>query len=311
MRIIFVPQYPTPLRYQEWWYREFQNQFKNEFDEVIVLGSTYGDEYAKSAPSQFSPANEATFWETCQIREYMDLQLYNDDIMFVPEISFPGFFMNVLYHKRPKKVFAFCHATSKNEFDYFEGTRFSKYMVERAHAKLCEKVFLGSYYHKEKLDWENSIVTYLPFPPFKSETFVDKTIDICSAARPSIQKVDFELESRVQFYFNTEIKRPKKGILSWNDYFRFLTKSKVMLVTSREETFGYQIVDAVMNNCIPIAPQRLSYPELLPAEYLYQDEKQLIQLIGRALDGELEVPKLKCETDMKNFYSNIISIMKG
>jgi hypothetical protein len=39
MRLIFVPQFPTKLRYQNWWITEFPHQFKNYFDEVITLGA--------------------------------------------------------------------------------------------------------------------------------------------------------------------------------------------------------------------------------------------------------------------------------
>ena len=39
-KIIFVPQYPSRLRYQEWWFDEFRLQFeKNKL--CITLGEKY------------------------------------------------------------------------------------------------------------------------------------------------------------------------------------------------------------------------------------------------------------------------------
>jgi hypothetical protein len=80
------------------------------------------------------------------------------------------------------------------------------------------------------------------------------------------------------------------------------------LITANEETFGYQIVDAVMHGCIPIAKNSLSYPELLPEEYLYNSADEMVEKIGKALNGNLPVPELKCHEDMDNFYENL---MKG
>ena len=37
-RLIFVPQYPAKMRYQEWWLSEFSKNFWNHYDNVIVLG---------------------------------------------------------------------------------------------------------------------------------------------------------------------------------------------------------------------------------------------------------------------------------
>jgi hypothetical protein len=87
--------------------------------------------------------------------------------------------------------------------------------------------------------------------------------------------------------------------------------SKILLITAKEETFGYQIVDAVLNNCVPLAPRRCSYPELLPDEYLYSSLNELKTKIDMVEKGKLEVPELLCDTEMKMFYKNIIQNMGG
>ena len=40
-RLFFAPQYPSRLRYQEWWYKKIPEEMKKYFDEVIVLGDLY------------------------------------------------------------------------------------------------------------------------------------------------------------------------------------------------------------------------------------------------------------------------------
>ena len=309
MRIIFVPQYPTPNRYQEWWYWKFPQEFRRVGFEVLVLGEEYcnAGKMLRGHLSMFSPINMAIELETIQIREYMELDLRDDDILFLADISFPGLFCSALYHKKPKKCFAFCHATSINKFDYFEELNHSKFPVETGHAMLFDKIFVGSRYHADKLLWPNTVITFLPSPDhlkqFKSEV---KDIDIVSASRPGKQKVDEKLESAVENKFGPIVRKETKTA---EEYYKFLGQAKVLLITSHEDTFGYQIVDAINNNCIPIARNSLAYPELLQKDYLYDNQAELFRILERALWGLLSLPKLKCQDDMKNFYNKIIKEM--
>jgi hypothetical protein len=252
--------------------------------------------------SMFSPINAAIEFECAQIDEYMNMELRDDDILFVADISFPGFFCNALFHKRIDKMFAFCHATSLNHKDYFEDVRNVKFPVETSHAAMFNKVFVGSKYHQDKLGWNNTIVTYLPFHPFSSFKS-EKINEIISASRPTPQKVDLQLESVVEEKFSDII---RKDTRSWEEYFKFLSESTVLLISAAEDTFGYQIVDGIMNGCIPIAPNRCAYPELLSKEYLYNNKEELFKIIDDALWGLLDVPKLKCKNQMIDFYDKII-----
>ena len=219
-RLIFVPQYPTPLRYQSWWLSEFSKNFWKHYDNVIVLGirthfglkdqpysSKIYDENSwndalKSDANMFSPVDAAIKFETEQIQEYLDLDIKLDDTLFMSDLSFPGFFANVLHHRRPRKCYAYCHATSLNVGDYFENVRRSKWLVECGQSSIFDKVFIGSKYHYNKLTELGLIVSFngrklevigLPNPPmptFKEE----KKYNIISVARPSYQKVNQEIE---------------------------------------------------------------------------------------------------------------------
>ena len=313
MRLIFVPQYPTFMRYQSWWFTEFPKEFRKAGFDVITLGIQRTADFlqlnTKRNPDMFSPIDVAIEFETEQIKQYVKMDLQDNDILFIADISFPGFFTNVLFHKRPKKVFSFCHATSLNYLDYFAKDKVDKFPIETSYANMSDTVFVGSKYHQDKLQWPNTSVVYLPYPPFKLEMGTYKSFNIVSASRPTEQKVDLIAEDFVEKRFACKINRlePK----SWEQYFTFLNHAKVLLITSKEDTFGYQIADAVLNNCIPIAPLRLSYPEILPSLYLYANAHEMVEKIGAALDGKLDVPELLCHEEMKNFYKNIIKIVKG
>jgi len=310
VRLIFVPQYPTPMRYQEWWWWKLPEEFSKAGLSVKILGASKAEEmkHRRGDLSMFSPVHAAIELECAQIDEYMDLKFEEDDVMFIADTSFPGFFTNVLFHKKPPgRVFGYCHATSLNKYDYFEPDRVDKFPIETSHAHMMDAVFVGSDYHENKLGWPNTIVTRLPYPPLK--TFREtKIYDIVSASRPTPQKVDAILEMKVEKDFSQIVRKDNR---SWENYYKFLARSKILLITSREDTFGYQIVDAVLNDCIPIAPNRCAYPEILPRQYLYDSYEELYMILEQALWGNMTTPVLKCDKEMKDFYKNITKILKG
>lgn len=309
-RIIFVPQFPTYLRYQEFWYTELKKKFEENFDEVIVLGEDYilKETETKSDKSLFSPILKAIDLEIIQLKEYSNIHLYDDDKLFLSDISFPGLFCNIFHHKRCKNMFAFVHGTSKNRMDYFEQVRDSKWLIECGHAKLFDKVFLGSEYHKKKLGWKNTEIIGVPIPPY--ETFKEeKKYDIISVVRQNSQKMTKKIEDMVERNFSKIIRQNSNN---WEEYYKFLSSGKVLLITTKEETFGYSCMEAIMNGTIVIAPNNFSYPELLPKKYLYNSYEDLEIKLWSTLHDVLEKPeKLLCQDICENFYNNIINEMRG
>lgn len=309
MRIIFVPQYPTPMRYQEWWFWKFPEEFEKAGLKVHILGRNSVTNGVRNQ-AMFSPIEAAIDLECEQIKEFMNMSLQEDDVLFMADLSFPGIFGNVLFHKRPQRCFAFCHATSLNILDYFEKDRVNKFPIETSHAGIMDAVFVGSKYHRDKLGWNNTLVTRLPYPPLKF--FRGKKDNfIVSASRGTSQKVNIGLECKVEGKFMFPIIRQQFN--NWTDYYSFLSKSKVLLITAWEDTFGYQIVDAVLNDCIPIAPNRCAYPEILPKECIYNDEQDLLEKLSDILTADVmpPTPELLCHQEMEDFYKNIIKVIKG
>ena len=184
MRVIFIPQYPTPMRYQIWWYWKLPSEMEKGGFEVITIGEEYVKKMksTRGSTEMFSPIDVAIEFETEQIKEYMDLKLREDDVLFLADISFPGLFPHVLFHKKPSRCVAFCHATSINFADYFAKDRRSKYPIETGLSRMFDVVLVGSNYHQDKLGWSNTVVTELPYPPFDGANSV-KSMLMCSALR--------------------------------------------------------------------------------------------------------------------------------
>lgn len=69
---------------------------------------------------------------------------------------------------------------------------------------------------------------------------------------------------------------------SARQYRLLLNQGDIVISTARHEFFGMAVVEAVRAGCLPLLPDRLAYPELFPAEYLYQEEnpgKKLVEVI--------------------------------
>jgi len=311
-RLILVPQYPTKLRYQEWWFELFPGSYKPYFDEVITLGSNFvpEDDSSRLENGGFSPVDLAIEFESLQILEYSHLSLKEDDILLLCDLSFPGLFANVLFHKKPKKCFAICHATSKNNYDYFSGVRGIKYPIEKSISKLFDGVFVATQYHKEKLGWDNIHVVKFPHvnPPHYS---MMPLCDVVCVSRPGVQKRTKSIEKFLKKNgIHIEFPQPT----AWDSYFNYLSFSKVLLITSKEETYGYQVLDALCQNCVPVAPRAYSYPELLPKELLYDSKEECLSIINSILNGELRIDTFELyknlSKEFKEFFAKTSSIMK-
>lgn len=66
--------------------------------------------------------------------------------------------------------------------------------------------------------------------------------------------------------------------LSKREYHQHLAESKVMLTNSIEENFGYCIAEALVYNTYPLAPNKLSHPELCwnDPRLLFDDEDEVV-----------------------------------
>lgn len=279
--MIVVPQYPSPLRYQEWWPHRMR-EYGHYFEETVFLEPTVLG--ASVRLGEFSPTHTAIDYEMAQIRMYLDLEFSNDDVLLLCDLSFPGLFASVLYHHRPRHCFAVCHGTSRNRYDYFARDRHSKWGSESAVRRLFDAVFVATEYHRAKLGWSNCRVVRFLLPRIEQlGDVVPGSVGlhkIVSVARPCRQKVNHKLERDVTAALGIPIARfCDSGGRTWGDYYSFLAGAEFLLITSCEETYGYQVVDALSVGTTPIAPLAASYPELLPGNCLYTDVESATAII--------------------------------
>ncbi len=70
-------------------------------------------------------------------------------------------------------------------------------------------------------------------------------------------------------------------------YENWLGRGSIVVSTSRQENFGISVVEAVSNGCVPVLPHRLSYPEIIPAQFhgevFYQNYDMLLKMLENML----------------------------
>lgn len=67
---------------------------------------------------------------------------------------------------------------------------------------------------------------------------------------------------------------------SRRQYIDWLRQGAIVISTAVQENFGISIVEAVRYGCLPLVPQRLAYPEVIPealhSKFLYHSQENLI-----------------------------------
>lgn len=316
-RLIIAPQLPVKMRYQEWWGGELRKNLRPYFKDIIILGQQASEEI--SNPGEFSIIQRAIKNELFQMRQFLKLKLSPQDILLHCDLSFPGIFHSVLFHTRKIRTVAFCHATSLNRYDVFRKIRDKKWPFERTTAKLYDSILVATQYHKDKLGLPNvSVLGALPNPPgpiLPHPSKRPRDIMFTSVTRPCCQKIDISVEKELQRVTGIKIRRHK--FYSWERYYQFLDRVRFLIITAKEETYGYQVVDSFLRGCIPIAPRAFSYPELLPPELLYNPKasveekvKQIIQIADKikTKDKKYTIQNSKA---IAQFYPNLTRQLKG
>ena len=79
-------------------------------------------------------------------------------------------------------------------------------------------------------------------------------------------------------------------IENYSDYLHMLKEGNIVVSTANQENYGIAVLEAVLAGCMPLLPNRLSYPELIPSEFhsecLFIDENDLEKKLKRALKGD-------------------------
>jgi len=321
--IYYIPIEPLDERYTEQWYRWFPVEFrKQQLKHEVIDGIPLLENEIKTGT--FLDVNSSAFYKFEQLKKISNLffthKIKKDDIFFVADIEFHGIevikYLSVL-NKIPIKLYGFCHAASYTQEDFFQQTEsFAKY-YEEGWFNTFDKIFVGSYYHKQQilkhrniLYPDNIIVTGNPYninevknsiinPTKKNQIICSNrpdyekrpnlTLDVFVILKQKYPDWNFIVTTGRKQWGNGWIRDKALYLQEQNiitiyegitkqKYFELLSESKIMTGNSIEENFGYCILESLIFNTIPILPNNYSHPELV--DY---DEKLLFNNIDEQI----------------------------
>lgn len=125
------------------------------------------------------------------------------------------------------------------------------------------------------------------------ETFFDVVTALAGEGIPFRLAVAGERFNRIPEVFDRCRGELANRILHWGyapsraDYVRLLVRADIVVSTARQENFGISMVEAAYAGAHPLAPRRLSYPEVFDAslhgDCLYDDPSDLLGRLRRLL----------------------------
>ena len=92
---------------------------------------------------------------------------------------------------------------------------------------------------------------------------------------------------------------------SREQYLKWLQQGSIIISTAEQENFGIAVIEAVRYGCLPLLPDRLAYPEIIPQDFhsrvLYRSQADLVQKLSHLIR---DYSKFK---DMRTRLSNAMA----
>lgn len=96
-------------------------------------------------------------------------------------------------------------------------------------------------------------------------------------------------------------------------YRRWLKAGAVVISTADQENFGIAIVEAIRHGCLPLLPNRLAYPEIIPDKFhpicLYNNPEDLVEKLSATLSNlkQFQIARQSLSEAMARFsWENLI-----
>jgi glycosyltransferase involved in cell wall biosynthesis len=94
---------------------------------------------------------------------------------------------------------------------------------------------------------------------------------------------------------------------SRREYYNWLQRGSVVVSTAKQENFGIAVVEAIYHGCLPLLPNKLSYPEILPekfhSDFMYGNQDELEHKLSALLTGgdRFQMKRLALSTAMQKY----------
>jgi glycosyltransferase involved in cell wall biosynthesis len=252
-------------------------------------------------------------------------EIEDGDIIFTSDIWFPGLesiaYLNY-FCKKNVKVRGILHAGSFTDTDFVRDMERWAKNFEDVIFDIADKVFVFSEFIKkdvlkkriineDKLIVTGQALDDKEFMQYKSDekenivVFNGRNVD---EKQPWLfEKLKETITNDWLCYLEKPFKEPKfvnthSLKLPKKEYYQLLGKSKVVVSFALQENFGIGVNEAVKLGCVPILPNRLVYKEFYNKEYLYNNFNECVELVQKALKGELSQTESKYKFQIEKWF---------
>ena len=272
--IAVIAQKPVSSRYTAMWHEHLRDDPR--FDVLATDVITHD----RTRPYNYFTNLEAEV-------EYEFAQLYRILIMREPslkhllvcDLDFPGCtaaMLPALKLKFPEvKLYGILHGGTWNNGDIFEGST-DKSALEYAAIKACSEVFVATRYHAERIRERLNqschnlhVLNGLPFD-YEHVSSFRSTPTKFGAVIGRHEQVNGDIAQAVSHLDTIQDALPRDAFLQQ------LAEYQVAVIPKVEETFGYQAVECVALNVVPLVPDDFSFQEMYPRELRYGSVSELL-----------------------------------
>ena len=294
MKIWYLPLEKIETRYTLEWYNQFKEVFEKEGYDYEYID---GEKVVSDLKSKFFLDPVATnIWKLSQMKKLIKRidEVKDDDIIFFPDLWFPSIEM-LPYIKhltdRKFKIVGILHAGTYdvNDLTYKSGMEYFGKELEQSWFSFIDKIFVATQFHKDmilcrrEINPKKIIVTGLPVDVDKLKKYESKE---------KVNRIAFTGRKADEKGYDLVMKLKRKGYpikvaldykFSKEEYYKFLGNSKIVFAPSKQETFGYGVVEGMCMNCVPVVPDRLSFQEYVPDNFRYKKNSEIEEYLDFAL----------------------------
>lgn len=294
--IFSVPIEPLHERYTEQWSRWFPAAFDSNGAEFQTIE---GDQLTTSIETgKVLDVFGTHFYKFSQLQKIVRMIKHNgitsDDTIFFHDLWFPGIEC-LAYIKEMTglkfKIAGILHAGTWDEHDFTYPMRPWAKHIEQGWLNMFDQVFVGSHFHAELIHQANYVscpirVTGLPFDykeiqrPQEKENIIVFPHRLDKEKRPDLfDRLAEALEPTLK-QLGWKAVKTKDVCSSKEEYYQLLGKAKIAVSFAEQETFGFAMLEAVANGCVPVVPDKLSYGTMeMYEDYRFEDFSHAVEMV--------------------------------
>ena len=306
---------PIEKRYTKQWFSFWKQEFSKSFKVIYINGLSFSDNIKKG---RFLDINKTNIWKAEQIKKVAEIfnedKIKDNDIFLFMDSWHPGVtaikYMAQLSNIKCK-LYGYWHAGTYDPADFTAQSGLGEWAKydEIAWLRALDGSFVATQFHKklilksysEYIDSKKIHVVGFPMDWLKA---IEKEIDKIPSREDKEDIIVFphriDKEKSPEVFDKLALEFPKYKFIKTmevtknkKEYYKLLSKAKIVFSASSQETFGIGTAEAMMLDVIPVVPNTLSYKELYDGRFKYTSYHSARQKIKCIMNNYKKYSKSK------------------